>query len=225
MPLCRERLTPGPTTRRCSRGFRKPTPRRGYAVAALHAIKAALVLKPESEDYLRAAATLASWSGDYTTASDAYRELRRRHPQEPALALSLARVNAWAGNSDAAAGAYRDYIQATDAEPAAWLELARVESWRGNTAGALGALDAYHARFGGGEAYAKERVAVLARGGRPRQALRELTPLLESAPKDLSLNVTRTVALAAARHHGAAVSTLDAVRWGEPRRRAGRLTA
>jgi tetratricopeptide (TPR) repeat protein len=185
---------------------------RGYAASALHAIKGALVLKPRSEDYLRAAATLATWTGDYGTASDAYRELLRTHPQESTLTLSLARVNSWAGNSDAAADAYREYIKVADAESGAWLELARVESWRGNTAGALAALDAYQARFGGGEAYAKERVAVLARGGRPRQALRELDPLIESTPQDPSLNVTRTVALAAARHHGAAVSTLNVVR-------------
>jgi tetratricopeptide (TPR) repeat protein len=185
---------------------------RGYAASALHAIKGALALEPYSEEYLRAAATLATWTGDYATAADAYRELLRMHPQEAALTLSLARVNAWAGNSDAAAGAYREYIKVAAAEPGAWLELARVESWRGNTAGALAALDAYQARFGGGEAYAKERVSVLARGGRPRQALRELSPLLESAPQDPSLNVTRTVALVAARHHGAAVSTLNTVR-------------
>ena len=185
---------------------------RGYAAAALHAIKGALALKPQSEDYLRAAATLATWTGDYGTAADAYRELLRSHPQELGLNLSLARVSAWAGDSDAAAGAYRAYTKVADAEPGAWLELARVESWRGNSAGALAALDAYRQRFGASDAYAKERVAVLARGGRPRQALRELTPLLASAPQDPSLNVTRTVALAAARHHGAAVSTLNTVR-------------
>jgi len=185
---------------------------RGYAASALHAIKGALALKPQSEDYLRAAATLATWTGDYDTAADAYRDLLRSHPQELGLNLSLARVSAWAGNSDAAAGAYRAYLKVPDAEPGAWLELARVESWRGNTAGALAALDAYREKFGEGDAYAKERVAVLARGGRPRQALRELNPLLESAPQDPSLNVTRTVALAAARHHGEAVSTLNTVR-------------
>ena len=185
---------------------------RGHAESALHAIKGALALKPQSEDYLRAAATLATWAGDYDTAARAYRELLRMHPQELGLNLSLARVNAWGGNSDAAAGAYRAYITAADAEPSAWLELARIESWRGNTAGALAALDTYREKFGEGEAYAKERVSVLARGGRPRQALRELNPLLASAPRDPSLNVTRTVALAAARHHGAAVSTLDTVR-------------
>jgi tetratricopeptide (TPR) repeat protein len=185
---------------------------RGYAASALHAIKGALALKPHSEDYLRAAGPLATWTGDYATAADAYRKLLRAHPRELALNLSLARVNAWAGNSDAAAGAYREYIQMPDAEPAAWLELARVESWRGNTAGALAALDAYGEKFGEGDAYARERVAVLARGGRPRQALRELNPLLVSAPQDPSLNATRTVALAAARHHGEALSTLNTVR-------------
>lgn len=185
---------------------------RGYAASALHAIKGALALNPQSEDYLRAAAPLATWTGDYATAAAAYRELLRNRPQESGLNLSLARVNAWAGNSDAAAGAYRAYIKVGGAEPSAWLELARVESWRGNTASALAALDAYRERFGEGDAYAKERVSILARGGRPRQALRELNPLLESAPQDPSLNVTRTVALAAARHHGAAVSTLNTVR-------------
>lgn len=185
---------------------------RGHAESALHAIKGALALKPQSEDYLRAAATLATWSGDYDTAAGAYRELLRTRPQELGLNLSLARVNAWAGNSDAAADAYRTYLKGVDAEPAVWLELARVESWRGNTAGALATLDAYRERFGEGEAYAKERVSILAHGGRPRQALRELDPLLASAPQDPGLNVTRAVALAAAQHYGAAVSSLNTVR-------------
>ena len=184
----------------------------GYAEAALFAIKGALILQPDAEEHLRAAATLATWVGDYTAASDAYRRLRLLHPQEAALTLGLARVNAWAGQSDAAAAAYREYLKTPHAERDAWLEFARVESWRGNTAGALDALDAYRGQFGESDAAVRERAAVLARGGRPREALALLRPLLAAAPADPALNASQTIALAAVRRHGAAVSTLNTMR-------------
>ena len=184
----------------------------GYAEAALHAIKGALALQPDAEEHLRAAATLATWTGDYAAASDAYLRLRKSHPQEAALTLAFARVNAWAGQSDASAAAYREYLQTAHAERDAWLEFARVESWRGNTAGALDALDAYRLRFGDSDAAVRERAAVLARGGRPREALQLLRPLLAAAPADPALNAAQTIALAAVRRHGAAVSTLNTMR-------------
>ena len=184
----------------------------GYAEAALHAIKGALALQPDAEEHLRAAATLATWAGDYPAASDAYLRLRKLHPQEAALTLAFARVNAWAGQSDASAAAYREYFQTAHPERDAWLESARVESWRGNTAGALDALDAYRRQFGDSDAAVRERAAVLARGGRPRQALELLRPLLAAAPADPALHAAQTTALAAVRRHGAAVSTLNSMR-------------
>jgi tetratricopeptide (TPR) repeat protein len=184
----------------------------GHAVPALHAIAAALALSPEEDEYLRSAAALATWAGDYRTAADAYGKLRQKHPQEHALVLAFARVKSWSGQSDAAATAYREYlqIQATTAE--AWLEIARVESWRGNTGAALAALEEYQLRFREDHAYARERALILARSGRHREALRELAPLLASTPADPELNVARAIALVGGRQHGAAVSTLNNLR-------------
>ena len=184
----------------------------GYAEAALHAIEGALVLQPDAEEHLRAAATLATWAGDYVAASDAYLRLRKSHPQEAALTLAFARVNTWAGQSDTAAAAYREYLQTAGADRDAWLELARVESWRGNTAAALAVLETCQLRFGISDAVVRERAAILARGGRPREALQMLRPLLAAAPTDPALNVAQTIALASVRRHGEAVSTLNTMR-------------
>jgi tetratricopeptide (TPR) repeat protein len=181
----------------------------GHATAALRAIEAALQLRPTSDEYLRAHATLATWAGEYDAAAGSYRRLRQAHPDEHALALALARVSVWGGSSDAAASAYREYLARPQAVSEAWLELARTESWRGNFAAALAALGEYDARFGRTDAYARERVAVLARGGQPREALRELQPLLAASPLDFDLNLSRAIALASARRHGAALSTLE----------------
>lgn len=195
----------------------------GHATAALRAIEGALELEPGSDEYLRAHATLATWAGEYGAAAGSYRALRARHPAETALALALARVSVWSGSSDAAAAAYRDYLASPDALPDAWLELARTESWRGNAPAALGALAEYERRYGRTPAYARERVAVLARGGRPRQALREIEPLLAATPRDFDLELSRAIALASVRRHGAALSSLagaDAVRPGHADTRA-----
>lgn len=180
----------------------------GFAAAALRTIEGALAVQGDSEEYLRAHATLATWAGEYSGAANSYRRLRERHPDEQELVLSLARVSMWGGSSDAAAAAYREYLAAPDAAPEAWLELARAESWRGNVVAALNALQQYATLFGETAAYSRERVAVLARGGRPREALRELQPLLAASPNDYDLTLSRTIALAAARRHGAALSSL-----------------
>ena len=195
----------------------------GHATAALRAIDGALALQGDSDEYLRSHATLATWAGEYDAAADSYRKLRQRHSNEHALILALARVSVWGGHSDAAASAYRDYLLATDALPEAWLELARTESWRGNSVAAMDALDQYRVKVGANSAYAHERVAILARSGRPRVALREIEPLLATAPRDFDLNLSRTVALAAARRHRAAASSLtrmEALRPGHADTRA-----
>ena len=182
----------------------------GNAMAALHAIEAALAVQP-LEEYLRAHATLATWAGDYDAAARSYRKLRQAHPQEMDLALALARVSVWNGRSDSAASAYRDYLKGSNPIPEAWLELGRTESWRGNAIAALDALEQYRERFGATDAYLRERAYVLARSGRPRDALRELAPLLAAVPNDYELQLSRTVALASLRRHGAAASSLAGI--------------
>ena len=181
---------------------------RGHATAALRAVEGALALQPRSPEYLRAHATLATWAGEYQAAASSYRTLRTLAPADQTLALALARVSAWSGASDAAATAYREYLSAAPADREAWLELARTEIWRGNVRLAIDALDEYAARFGADAAYARERVYVLARGGRPRQSLREMQPLLAASPDDVDLYLSRAVALAASRRHGAALDSL-----------------
>jgi tetratricopeptide (TPR) repeat protein len=183
----------------------------GHAVAALHAIEGALAVQPLSEEYLRAHATLATWAGNYDAAARSYRKLRQAHPQDTDLALALARVSVWNADSDAAASAYRDYLNGSNPLPEAWLELARTESWRGNVIAAVEALEQYGHRFGATDAYLRERVYVLARTGRPREALRDLAPLLAAAPNDYELQLSRTVALASLRRHGAAASSLAGI--------------
>ena len=178
-------------------------------VAALRAIEVALELDPASDSYLRARATLATWAGKYESAANSYRTLRTAHPHETDLLLALARVYVWSGRTDAAVVAYRAYVRTPGALPEASIELARAESWRGNFAGAVKTLDTYEKQFGKTEAYSRERASILSRGGRPRQALRELDALDATAPGDVELNLSRTVALAAVRRHGAAVSSLE----------------
>lgn len=195
----------------------------GHAIPALRAIEGALEIQPESDEYLRAHATLATWAGEYHAAAGSYRTLRQSHPNERALTLAFARVSVWAGSSDAAVSAYREYLEAPDAAPDAWIELARAESWRGNFAAAIDTLDQYKARFGATAVYSRERVAILARGGRPRQALRDIQGLLAASPGDFDLHLSRTIALASVRRHGAAVSSLtgtDALRPGQAETRA-----
>ena len=196
----------------------------GHATAALRAIEAALALEPRSIEYVRAHATLATWAGEYAAAARSHRTLIAAEPGEASHVLALARVNLWSGRSDAAVSAYRTYVSGAAAlSPEAWLELARAESWRGNAAGALGALAQYHARFGGTPVYQRELASTLARVGRPRAALRHLDALVASAPGDYELQLSRTVALASVRRHGAASSSLhgaDALKPGHTDTRA-----
>lgn len=190
----------------------------GRATAALRAVEAALVIQPESEDYLRAHATLATWAGDYGAAEATYRKLRQRHPADSALTLALARVSVWAGNTDAATTLYREYLVGSAAAADVWLELARAEAWRGNFAGALEVLRQYGVRFGTTDAYSRELAATLARGGRPRQALRHLDHLLANSPGDYELTLSRAIALAALRRQGDASGSLTAADALQPGR-------
>ena len=190
----------------------------GHATAAQRALEVALAVRPDSDEYLRAHATLATWAGDYDAASSSYRKLREGHPTESDLTLALARVNAWAGHTDAATRLYRDYLATPDAPADVWLELARAETWRGNFAGALAPLGEYRSRVGETTDYARELASTLARGGRPRQALRYLEPILADTPDDYGLALSRTVALAGVGRQGDAAITLTVANALQPDR-------
>ena len=184
--------------------------------AALEAIEHAVRLSPESEELLRARGTLATWAGDYNRAQDSYRRLERLSPGDRDLVLNLARVSAWGGHTDAAVAAYRRYLANHSDAAAIWLELARTESWRGNYGAALECLDKYRARFREHEKYARERAAILARAGRPGEALDTIAPLLLLHPYDYELNLTRALALTMQRRTRDASDALDTVRDLKP---------
>jgi len=184
--------------------------------AALDAIEHAVALSPESIEWLRARATLATWTGDYKRAQDSYRRLLRLEPEDRDAALNLARVNAWGGRTDAAVDAYTRYLAANPETPAAWIELARTEMWRGNYAAALADLDKYQRLFGKDEKYVRETTAILARAGRPREALDVLDSMLRQHPDDYDLNLSRTIALASDRHPREASRSLETLRRLQP---------
>jgi len=184
--------------------------------AALEAIEHAVALSPDSIEWLRARATLATWAGDYKRAQDSYRRLLKLEPDDRDTALNLARVNAWGGRTDAAVDAYTRYLAANPDGSAAWIELARTEMWRGNYAAALADLEQYQRRFGKDEQYVRETAAVLARAGRPREALDVLDAMLRAHPDDYELNLTRTIALASDRHPREASESLDTLRRLQP---------
>jgi tetratricopeptide (TPR) repeat protein len=188
-----------------------------YAVAdqpeaALEVIEAAVALEPSNPRFLRARATLATWTGRYGRARDSYRQLASMEPLAHELVLDYARVSAWAGDTDAAVAEYRRYLSVRPEAAAVWLELARAESWRGNYAAAIEALNTYRAQFGESAAYAQELASVLTGAGRPFRAQDVLTPLLSASPLDNSLNLTRTVALAKERRNREAFEALAVLR-------------
>ena len=77
-------------------------------------------------------------------------------------------------------------------------------------------LDEYQARFGGDERYAREKAAVLARAGRPDEALDTLDALLRQNPDDYDLNLTRTIALTTLHRGRDASASLETVRRLQP---------
>jgi tetratricopeptide (TPR) repeat protein len=62
---------------------------------AFDAAERALALSPDSVEFLRARATLATWLGDYDPARETYGRLCVLVPGDADLLLSLARVSAW----------------------------------------------------------------------------------------------------------------------------------
>src|SRR5215467_6725450 len=165
----------------------------GLGMRALHAIESALALEPDQPEYLRAKAVLATWVGDYQSATDSYRRLTALVSADDALVLAYARVSAWAGDTDVAVREYERYLAMKPENADVLLELAKTESWRGNYSGAMAALDKYRERFGETENYSAEVAAILTNAGRPREAEKVLAPLLVSTPDNVSLNVTRTL--------------------------------
>jgi len=183
---------------------------------ALEAIERAFALSPASVEFLRARGTLATWNGDYARARDSYERLAKLVPDDLEVVLSLGRVCAWAGNTDAAVAAYQRYLRVEPGAAMVWIELARTEGWRGNHGAALRNLDEYEARFGSDERHVREKVAVLARAGRPDEALETLEPLLLQHPDDYELNLTRTIALTTLQRRREAAASLETVRRLQP---------
>ena len=188
----------------------------GQPAEALAAIEVALSQTPDSEEYLRARATLATWSADYPRARDSYRRIAKINPNDVSVLVDYARVSAWDGATDEAAGLYRKYLKAKPEAGDVWLELAKVESWRGNYAEASGILEQHRARFGDSAANVNQRAAVMASGGRPRAAEAAISELLQQRPDDYQLNLTRTIALAMQQRVGDASASLETVRRLDP---------
>jgi hypothetical protein len=88
--------------------------------------------------------------------------------------------------------------------------------WRGNYGAALEDLDKYQQRFGKDETYAREMGAILARAGRPREALDVLDPILRLHPDDYELTLTRTIALASDHRRRQAFDSLQTLRRLQP---------
>jgi predicted Zn-dependent protease len=188
----------------------------GQPMPALLAVGRALVLTPNSTEYLRARATLATWIADYARAGDSYRRLTALEPDDVELALSFARVSAWGGDTNEAVTQYERYLRVRPDAAVVWLELAKAESWRGNYGGAVQALTAYRNRFGETAAYSQELAAVMASGGRPGRAADVVAPLLAQTPDNYELNLTRTIALAMQHRTREAFSSLETVQQLAP---------
>jgi tetratricopeptide (TPR) repeat protein len=184
----------------------------GQPIAALKAIEGALVIEPESKEYLRARAVLSTWLADYKRAQASYRQLAALEPDQPATVLAFARASAWAGDTDEAVTQYERYLNVHAEDEDAWIELARAESWRGNYGAAVQALDTYRSRFGETAVYVRTYAAVMAGAGRPTRARAMVEPLLAQTPSNLELNLTRTIALAMQRRTREAFSSLETVR-------------
>ena len=191
-------------------------------LAAVEAIQGALALAPDDTDYLSAAATLATWQGDYALAARSYLRLQEVRGANIDVGLNLARVSAWAGQTDQAVNAYRRYLAARPDPPSVWLELARTESWRGNYAAALDALDVHRDRFGESDAYSRELASIRASSGQPSEAVKLVDPLLEQNPSSHDLNVIRTIALAMQQRPRETFDALDSVRRLNPSARETR---
>ena len=194
----------------------------GQPTAALSAIEGALALTPNSTEYLRARATLATWIADYGRAEDSYRRLAAFEPNNVELALSFARVSAWGGDTNEAVNQFERYLRIRPEAAEVWLELAKAESWRGNYSGAMQALAAYRSRFGETAPYSQALAAVMASGGRPGRAEDVVAPLLAQTPDSYELNLTHTIALAMQHRAREAFSSLATVRRLAPERRETR---
>jgi len=138
-------------------------------------------------------------------------------------ACATARTHMQAWDLDAASKAYPACVAA---EPAALLEFAEVETYRGDRRHARRLLERYRRQAGDTAAYRKAEAAFLARGGRPRAALRALEPQLQQRPDDYDLNLTRTLALNESRETAQArqsLATLDRLGPARPETRGARL--
>ena len=144
----------------------------GQPAEALAAIEIAVAQSPDSVEYLRAKATLATWSADYRLRTGQLpASAAGLQPEDEDLFLQL-RAGQRLGWRHRRGGRLRIASSCASApeNAAVWIELAKAESWRGNYAAAAEALETYRKRFGTSPAYDRAHAAVMASGGRPRAA-------------------------------------------------------
>ena len=96
-------------------------------LAALDAIERALVLSPDSVEFLRARGTLATWLARLRPSAGHLPPAEQIAAGGSRAALNLARVSAWGGRTDAAVEAYGRYLRAGPDATAVWIELASTE--------------------------------------------------------------------------------------------------
>ena len=112
--------------------------------------------------------------------------------------------------------AYKRYPRPHPDAAAVWLELARTESWRGNYGAALECLEKY-GQWLAITRSTREKAAVLARAGRPAEALDTIAPLLLLLPDDYELNLTSALRSATAqRRTREASDALETLRGLQP---------
>ncbi|WP_027715012.1 tetratricopeptide repeat protein [Desulfuromonas sp. TF] len=162
---------------------------------ALQSCLRASELAPENPEYVRTCAVQASWAGETDLARTLYERLLSLAPEDADALLGRARTRAWTGEVDLSVRDYRAYLEKKPEDREARIEYARVQGWRGDSAEGLEILEDYRKRFGADPQEEALRVRLLAAGGRPRQALSDLNPLLEADPGNFDLRYTRVLAL------------------------------
>jgi tetratricopeptide (TPR) repeat protein len=162
---------------------------------ALQSCLRASELAPENPEYVRTCAVQAAWAGETDLARTLYERLLVLAPGDADALLGRARTRAWTGEVDLSVRDYRSYLEKRPEDREARIEYARVQGWRGNFAEGQEILEDYRKRFGADQEEKALRARLLAAGGRPRQALSDLNPLLEADPGNFDLRYIRVLAL------------------------------
>lgn len=167
-----------------------------------------LAASPNDPSVLKEHAEVATWNGDYQTASDSYRRLLEITPENDEVFLALARVEGWQGNLDNAAEFYALYTSKYTNDAKAYLDYAYNEFWRGNFAKALELADDYRAAGGDDAQYYEARARFLAGGSYSDQALMITDDLLNANPDNKHAQYSRVVALNNAKRLPEAIDAL-----------------